>query len=231
MGYAGGQAFFSCWGGIPYVLCYLFVEMSSSRGHIRCISCRMHAELCICSFFQPFRLSTKVTVFIHHREYWKISNTGHLATLALENASVTVLRQPVDYGITKKLLHPDYLPVVLFPNKEAEVLTGRQEYSKPLQLIVPDGSWRQARKMIFRNPYLRDLPRIALPVGEPSIYRLRKESRPEGMATFEAIARVLGILEGSQVQSSLERGFEAYTDRVLWTRGKKKTYLKHCDQD
>ena len=51
------------------------------------------------------------------------------------------------------------------------------------------------------------------------MYRLRSESHPAGLATIEAIARAMGILEGPHVQEALERVFRAMVERTLWVRG------------
>jgi DTW domain-containing protein YfiP len=77
--------------------------------------------------------------------------------------------------------------------------------------------------MLRRIPALACLPRLALPPGPPSAYRLRVEPHPEGLATFEAIARALGILEGPEdgprIQAALERPFLAMVAGTLRTRG------------
>ena len=40
------------------------------------------------------------------------------------------------------------------------------------------------------------------------------------MATFEAMARALGVLEGDKVRVQLEDAFRIFTDRLLWARGR-----------
>jgi hypothetical protein len=50
-------------------------------------------------------------------------------------------------------------------------------------------------------------------------HRLRHETREGGLATIEAIARALGVLEGGQVRSILEKVFCAMVERTLWSRG------------
>ena len=66
----------------------------------------------------------------------------------------------------------------------------------PRTLIVVDGTWAQARKVIKRNPFLQALPRIGLRPPQPSNYRIRKEPSDECVSTIEAVVHVLGALEG-----------------------------------
>jgi len=48
---------------------------------------------------------------------------------------------------------PGYRPALLFPGEHAQVLTAYGEGDdRPLLLIVPDGTWRKARKLLYLNP-------------------------------------------------------------------------------
>jgi DTW domain-containing protein YfiP len=183
----------------------------------------MVEDLCVCEVFPSLKLKTRVVTLIHHKEYWKPSNTGHLVRIALENSLVKVRRDPINYVETAHLLQPEAVNLALFPSKDSQELSPKfiRSLKGPINLIVPDGSWRQASKMIVRDPVLRGLPRVFLPAsGEPSVYRLRVETREEGLATFEAIARVLGVIEGDDVRDQLEKAFRIFTDRLLWARGR-----------
>jgi DTW domain-containing protein YfiP len=66
---------------------------------------------------------------------------------------------------------------------------------------------------------LPGLKHIKLVSKKPSMYRLRSEHHPDGMATFEAIARTLGVIEAEAVQEKMEHIFRVFTDRMLYTRG------------
>jgi DTW domain-containing protein YfiP len=93
-------------------------------------------------------------------------------------------------------------------------------------LIVPDGNWRQASRVRQRVGGLRDVPCVSLPAGAPSRYRLRAEAHDTGLATIEAIARALGLLEGDngpRVRDTLALVFAAMVDRTLWSRGMLRT--------
>ena len=64
--------------------------------------------------------------------------------------------------------------------------------------------------------------RVSLPAAEPSTYRLRSEAHPFGLATVEAIARALRILEGDRggaIELALLHVFHAMVERTLWSRG------------
>ncbi len=73
--------------------------------------------------------------------------------------------------------------------------------------------------MTQREPVLKGLTKVILPDMGPTRYRLRNEPKAGGLATFEAIARALRILEGEKVYQALDVLFTAMVERTLATRG------------
>ena len=113
--------------------------------------------------------------------------------------------------------------MLLYPAPDAEVLTSDyvQTLAKPITLVVPDGNWRQANKMRRRDSVMRGMPVVKIAPGPPTQYLVRKEMHPGGMATIEAIARALGVIEGHHVQKSLEDLLAIMVQRTLASRGVK----------
>lgn len=177
---------------------------------------------CICADIPRLSLRTRLALVMHQREWTKTTNTGHLALRSLERSQLflwgeegqaaPIPDEVVPPGGVGVVLAPSGLP--LTPERVAELTAG-----PPLTLVATDGSWRQATKMLRRIPALAALTRVSLPVGAPSAYQLRAEPHPEGLATFEAITRALGLLEGDAVRVALERPFHLMVARTLLTRG------------
>lgn len=199
-----------------------------SRSIHRCAACRTFVPLCICSIVPRLHLQTRVLILMHQRELTLTTSTALLAKLTLSNFELRV-RGLRDEPMSVEGLTPEgRQSLVLYPSEEAQELN--RDYvtkiSRPISLIILDGNWRQAAKMGRRIAELRDVPRVKLPVGAPSQYRLRREPREDGMSTFEAIARALGIIEGSMVQKELEAIFRIRVERTLWSRG--RLAQEHC---
>jgi DTW domain-containing protein YfiP len=87
-------------------------------------------------------------------------------------------------------------------------------------LVVPDGTWRQAQRARRRVPGLAELPCAALPPALPSAYRLRTAPHPGRLATIEAIAEALGILEGPAPRAALLAIFQVMVERMLRAKGR-----------
>ena len=117
---------------------------------------------------------------------------------------------------------------VMFPGDDAQLIeadtVGDQQL--PLLLVVPDGTWRKARKLLHLNPLLAQLPRVTLPEGAVSRYRLRKAPGPGALSTLEAIVQALEILEPATLFTPLLRPFEALIEGQIKAMGA-ETYLKN----
>jgi DTW domain-containing protein YfiP len=64
-----------------------------------------------------------------------------------------------------------------------------------LNIILLDGTWRKAYRMLQLNPWLLDLPSLHLSFEGQSQYTIRKSSRPDSLSTLEAAAYTLQALE------------------------------------
>lgn len=178
----------------------------------------MHTSLCLCALLPRLALRTRVALIIHRNELRKPTNTGRLAIDCLENSERHV-RGERDSDSIALTTDPQYRTVLLFPAEDAVSLESLVGCDLPTRLVVPDGNWRQAGKMRKRVPGLSELVCARLPPGAPTTYRLRHETHDEGLATMEAIARALGVLEGASVEAELMRVFTTMVERTLWLRG------------
>ena len=65
-------------------------------------------------------------------------------------------------------------------------------------IVVIDGSWKEAKTLWWRNPWLLKLHRLVLNPPRPArLGRLRREPRREALSTIEAAALALRHLEPS----------------------------------
>jgi DTW domain-containing protein YfiP len=156
-------------------------------------------------------------VVIHAKEWCKPSNTGHLAHLAIKDTEIRLHGLPHQRISSEGVdaLSPSTL--VLFPGRGAQPLTRKyiSTLAKPLTLLVPDGTWNQAKSMMHRLPLLRQARPVSLegPALKPTY--LRRNLRADRMCTFEAIALALGILESRETETHLLEFFQKVLDRMV----------------
>jgi DTW domain-containing protein YfiP len=64
-------------------------------------------------------------------------------------------------------------------------------------VVVLDGTWKEAKTLWWRNPWLLKLRRLVLNPQRQSRYgRIRREPRREALSTLEATALLLRHLDG-----------------------------------
>ncbi len=189
----------------------------------RCPGCHMHRALCVCTIVPRIETRTRLVLVIHRYEDRKPTNTGRIATACLPNSEVLVRgHEGDDAAVT---FAGDAEPVLLFPHEDAEPLDRFVASARPVTLVVPDGTWRQASKMRRRVPGLANVRCVALPASaDRTPLRLRAEAHAHGLSTLEAIARALGVLEGPAVQAALELLYLTIVERTLWMRGALATH-------
>ena len=186
-----------------------------------CGICAASRTSCLCDVVPRIELRTKVCLVIHHRELSRTSNTGLLALRALVNSEMRIRGEGREALDLKDLITLQYRTFLFYPSGDAAELDEAlvMQESTPIQLLVPDGTWRQARKIHSRHLELRNLPRVKISKPNNSTFQLRAQSRPERMATLQAIAQGLGIIEGDLVRAQLMKLYYAKIDRTLKARG------------
>jgi DTW domain-containing protein YfiP len=192
---------------------------------LRCPRCRLHTDLCACPLLAPIEVATQVLLVTHKFEHRKATNTGHLAVQCLKGARLC-LRGREDSPDDLVVWDQGRTPLLLFPCRDAVPLDEwLVQATRPLaiSLIVPDGTWRQANRVRRRVPGLSQVQAVSLTATQESNYRLRRTHIRTRLATFEAIALALGILESPSVGKHLLHVFRAIVDRALWSNGRLTT--------
>jgi len=71
--------------------------------------------------------------------------------------------------------------------------------------VLLDGTWKEAKTLWWRNPWLLKLRRLVLNPQHPSRYgRIRREPRREALSTLEAAALLLKHLDGGpEIEAAL----------------------------
>ena len=193
----------------------------------RCLRPQTH---CLCALIPQLDSRTRVLLLQHPSEVGHALNTARLADLGLLNAELRV--GEVFEDLATLLNPPGYQARLLFPAEDAQLIgTARpSDASLPWLLVVPDGTWRKARKLLHLNPLLAQLPRVTLPEGAVSRYRLRKAPGPGALSTLEAIVQALEILEAPTSFAPLLRPFEALIEGQIEAMGADTYQRNHGDK-
>jgi DTW domain-containing protein YfiP len=190
----------------------------------RCERCLRPENHCLCALIPALDSRTRVLILQHPSEVNHALNTARLAALGLRNAQLVV--GEVFESLPTLLSMPGYQARLLFPGEGAEPLVATGETSLPTLLVVPDGTWRKARKLLHLNPLLAALPRVTLSDAPVSRYRLRKAPGPDALSTLEAVVHALHTLEPHSSFAALLKPFDALIEGQIAAMGE-QTYQRN----
>lgn len=166
---------------------------------------------------------TRILLLQHPRERHMAIGTARMAHLALPSSR---LRVGLDFANDPEVLaamERSAETFVLFPGPDALPIETIPR-DRDLTLIVIDGTWSQARKLLKLNPAIAGLARIGFSPRAPSAYRIRRQPADFCVSTIEALAEVLGVLEpGGERFERLLDPFHAMVERQRWFRDEVRT--------
>jgi DTW domain-containing protein YfiP len=196
----------------------------------RCLRCRIAQKYCLCSV-QPEGMEGFASLLIYSdNEILKPSNTGRLiADICLDSHAVQWLRTEPNEGVLALLNHSSYQPVLVFP--EAYLLPGNSlvkdastwvEADKTPLFIFIDASWREARRIYRKSPYLHQLPVISIQPQKISEYVMRKSEDEQHLATCEVASMVLQEFGFNSAAKHLESWFEVFKESYMLSKTREK---------
>lgn len=188
----------------------------------RCERCHLPPRWCICAGLQTVDCPLKVDVLMHHMEAWRPSSTGHLIPRVIPSAGLHLYRRErplepaaiIAPGRTLWILHPLGEPLPANPPPPSE-----------LQVLLLDGTWRQAGEMMRAvEPWGR---RIALPMAGESRFWLRTQAGEGKFCTIEALLFLLAALGREKEHAQLRLQFELHVYAGLCARGAKARAVEY----
>jgi DTW domain-containing protein YfiP len=178
-----------------------------------CWRCRRPTRVCWCGDLRPVESQTHVVFVQHPRETRVPVSTCRMAHLSLPNSELHVGLTAVGNPRLEALCAQPGV-AVLFPSEGATDVARLTE--APRTLVVVDGTWSNARKVVERCPLLSRLPRVSFTPERPGTYRIRKEPAEHCLSTIEAVTHVLERLEHAPGRfAPLLGAFDAMVERQL----------------
>jgi DTW domain-containing protein YfiP len=170
-----------------------------------CSACLRAQNACICGFVTTVASRVELLVLQHPLEVRNAKNSARLLHLCLPGSRL-LAGETFDPAELDGALRADgRAPLLLYPETPGEAALGLPappaidpvmlENPGSLRLVLLDATWRKSRKMLYINPSLQHLPRLALQDLPPSAYRIRKAHAPDQLSSLEAAAYALSQLE------------------------------------
>jgi len=187
---------------------------------IRCPKCRIDQQYCICALCPKAESQAGFVLLYYDDEVLKPSNTGKLiADIFVDTFAFIWQRTEVEQALLDLLADDSWYPIVVFP--QAYVEPNRPTFidhpvwssdRRPLFILL-DGSWREAKKMFRKSPYLDRFPVLSMTPERVSQYLVRKATQDHQLATAEVAAMVLSAMQESYNGKLLSTWFDFFSYR------------------
>lgn len=207
-----------------------------------CARCLRPQSACICRWITPAASEVEVLILQHPMEVANAKGSARLLHLCLPNSRLAIGETFAEAELEALLLAPwpqdeqksGYAqalrrPMLLYPELPESIAPddGAPPAGKAacdrlpaqadlLRLVVLDATWRKSRKMLYQNPLLQSLPRLALDDLPPSRYLVRKAHLPHQLSTMEATCHALMRLENNEQKfQPLLEAFDGFIGQQL----------------
>ena len=149
-------------------------QYPNGEGRPTCYACFRPKSHCQCDSIIPFEAHCNLLILQHPHERRKYYGTAKIAAKAIRNSK---LLRGIQFapGEIERAISPKK-PYLLYPGKDASdcesILLDQDDI-----VIVIDGTWDEAGKILYRNPMLKTLPRISFKNPYRSNYKIRKQPK------------------------------------------------------
>ncbi|OLO04758.1 MULTISPECIES: DTW domain-containing protein [Salinicola] len=194
----------------------------------RCDGCRLPVLNCLCPYRVTATSDAQVWLLTHPYEHNKPTNTGRLIADVLPlTQTFTWYRTAPEARLLELLADRRYVPFVVFPDDQPDyqhrvvderaVIGAKQDGFIPVFILI-DGTWRQARRIFRKSPYLDGLPVLPLHTDRLTRYRLRKPASASHLCTAEVAAELLRKTGDVTAASVLDDYFDAFNESYAASR-------------
>jgi DTW domain-containing protein YfiP len=171
-----------------------------------CAACLRPQRACICRWIAPVDSLVELLILQHPLEVAQAKGSARLLHLSVAGSTLLTGEAFAAGELSQLLTGGGRIPLLLYPATPDDRSLGMPAppaldpawlaIPSQLRLVVLDGTWRKSRKMLYLNPPLHGLPRLALQGQPESHYSIRKAHAPDQLSTLEAAAYALIQLEG-----------------------------------
>jgi tRNA-uridine aminocarboxypropyltransferase len=178
-----------------------------------CPQCRLPIARCLCEHIIASQSDVEIIVWQHPSEATHPKNSARLLAACLPQLKL-IHGESISSQEFANQLDPSNRELhLLFPQEgEAQTTPSNNALeATSVRLLILDGTWRKARKLLHLNPWLEQLPRLTLQQPRPSRYHIRKAEREGQLSTLEAACAAIEQLEQHNLNSQpILNAFDQY---------------------
>ena len=178
-----------------------------------CPECGLSFQ-CLCPKVPKLKSETEIILLTHPNEIQRDTNSGKILTQTLKHCTSYIWnRKQPDPELLQRISSCDKKVVLLFPSDHSctiDDIENNTTYNSEFLFIILDSTWQEARKMLNKSHWLKEIPTIHLTTDKVSGYSLRKNQHPGNLCTCEVGIELLHQLGEATEAKQLSDYFEHY---------------------
>ena len=190
----------------------------------RCQRCCLPETSCICAALKQADSMADFWLLMHHNEFYKPSNTGRIICHTFPDTGVSEWqRLAMSPAFEDTLIKRRSSACIVFPAEadyQHRMIECPSELPDRPLFIIPDGTWRQARRIFRHSEYLQDLPVIEPKALAKSSYFLRKADIDHHLCTAEVAIALLEQMGDQQASDALMHNFNLFNQKYYAAKGR-----------
>lgn len=186
----------------------------------RCSGCGLQISWCCCDQIEPSPCQVSVILLLHESETDRPTTTSKIIQKAIPDTQTIIWQRTSEpEALIEQIKEPETDAWLLFPADRPELTSRASEFlptgNRKLLLIVPDGTWKEVRKIVRKSPWLEKLPILTLDPSETTQYTLRRNSRKDEkqLCSAEALSEALKQIGEIESGQTLSRAFGLFMER------------------
>lgn len=174
-----------------------------------CPECFRPKSVCFCNEIIQQANKVQLIILQHPDEESHPLGTAQMAKLTFKNSYKISGTDFKENKYLNRTLNDKYC-AILYPDEDAIEISSSPGPSKPSiltkveVLIVLDGTWRKAKRILQYNETLRKLPKLKLSSELSSIYKIRKAPKQNFLSTLESSIYALSVLDQKDYSNSIK---------------------------
>lgn len=179
-----------------------------------CPTCQLKHQ-CVCDALPSCQSSAHIALLMHENELSRETNTGRWLLASVTPSSRHIWQRTAPCTELNRLINDSrYRPYVLFPNDESIAVEKiksdiSQQETTPLFIIL-DGTWQEAKKMLRKSAWLRELPTAHITPQHASNYQLRRNQEQGHLCTLEVGCELVSALGNERGAKELSQFFNHF---------------------
>ncbi len=193
-----------------------------------CPNCERPQATCICDALVTMDCAYQIIILQDPTEAKHTLSSAPILAKSIRNTKL-LIGEVFD---PQKIIGADWRSrsLLVFPT-ENSVSAESARASQLNTIILLDGTWKKARRLMHLNPWLRELPTFALQPDQPSSYKIRKSPRADGLSTIEAAVCVLNELQPDKEFSGILAAFHKMIDLQIAAMGPETFKRNYANRD